>query len=227
MTVPSNVIVGGPTLSVATIDIPGLAASPDASSPGTFQFQEEFDQNTTGVPAGWTVWNNGGGLAVVTNDALSCLHLSDTDNGSNVGRGIYRALPAGLTYPLTITMALSDSEVALAGFVISPVQPGSAGTGYGVFYSGGHQATSCNMATGALVGNGSGDGVAYFPSYMGATMPDNTHLNPLASRGGLISYTPPSAVEETLSGPAAYIALFVNALGGNSPSAWFDFIRIK
>jgi hypothetical protein len=222
---PSNLVIGGAaTAGQATVELPGLSGSPDLIPPA-LQFDEEFDQNTAGVPAGWTSMN--APAVVSTNEIPSHLHLHNSDNNQNVCRGIFRALPGGLVYPLTITAKVSEGFQGLSGIIVSAVAPGNAGTGYGLAWSGGAQGMVLNMSALSLVGNGNNTGRPWTPKYLRIQMPDSTHVNSQYADSGFTYQVTPTQVQETLSGAAGFLTLFVNTLNSNTADVCFDWVRIK
>lgn len=93
------------------IVIPGLSGSPDVRVGGTND--DEFDQNTSGTPSGWTSFNTPG--TVDTNTFKSHLRIKKTsEGGSHHWRGIYKAAPS---IPYTVTAKLSDAAIGWNNYV--------------------------------------------------------------------------------------------------------------
>jgi hypothetical protein len=226
---PKNLIVGGGSLSVATIEIPGLSGSPDIIVPagaGNSQYNDEFDQNAAGTPTGWTSFGTPGTLN--TSDVPSALHIA-TASSANAICGVYKAIT--LTYPAKITLKILDdlfgTNFQLAGMLISPVAPGNAGTGYGVCLAAGlnGQNFSVNMSTLAYTGIANGGGLP-LPCWLQLQQSSALAVASFQSRSGFL-YQGWSSNGSTPTG-TAYVCVFVNAQGAaNGANAFFDYIRFS
>lgn len=189
---PTNPVVGSPA-SNSKIIIPGLSGSPDVKGPttGNGALSDEFDENTSGVPSGWTAcpWN---GATISTADVLSLLHITATTSTAQAN-GIYKAAPT--SFPFTVTAKLNDlQDVAnfqRAGLFVAQSTPGSAGSLWTVGLNGREvgglfptlQWTADNQQTGA---GGTGNTIQQqmnYPLYLRAIV-TATSVHFMYSRGG-------------------------------------------
>lgn len=224
---PKNLIIGGASESVATIEIPRLSGSLDVATPitGNGALSDDFDQNTSGAPSGWTAMN--APTVLDTNDVLSHLHVKLTGS-ANLCAGAYKSL-AGAAYPLTITARISDmlqgTNSQLAGIFVSPVLPGVAGTAVGVLCaSGGNvQNGSINMATGAYTGTT--NGITFdMPLWLRLVLSANNAVQASGSRGGAGFFNCGSNM--TPSAGVAYLLAIVCPQGAaTGAEAFFDYVH--
>ncbi len=240
-TIMGNWVAGGSS-STTPIIIPGLSGSPDiyGSVAGNGVLNDEFDQDTSGTPAGWTSFNTP--TLVNTSDSLSELHLQSPGTTNSIG-GIYKAIPGGGSYPMTITMKLTEcflnatNQSPGIGFCLSSVVPGSGGTGQALVYS---QSTASpavpqgqygtvNMSTYAWskVASTLAPIPANISYYLQVTI-DGTGENLVfnMSIGGRSFLQVETGV--SLAASATYISIFANGNGGNAVTdAYIDWIRFK
>ena len=149
--IPGNVV--GSSASTGTVRIPGLSGSADIRPGSPSSFNDEFDEDGSGIPTGWTALPFGALSVNNTDDFISHLHLK-TSLTTAFMSGIYKAAPA-LTY--TVTAKITDGCLATdfdaCGMFVSAVVPGSAGSMYGFQFAGGSatalQTMIYNAATGA------------------------------------------------------------------------------
>lgn len=213
-------IATGPFTSVVNID--GLAGSPDIKAGGTND--DEFDQNTSGVPSGWTGFNTPS--TVDTNTALSQLHIVSNNTGGDVWRGIYKATPAT---PFTVTAKITDvlqvnnyDCVALVLLDSTPTKFINVGIGFNgspdTFTEYWNSATSKN---GDIVGAQTGWTA---PAYVRFHVTDATHVDIYVSRNGLAWWKRISAYVVPFT--IANVGLLANpALGSFPAEGFFDWIR--
>ena len=171
-TLPRPIIIGGASSNPASIEIPGLNGSPDIIPAVISTFSDEFDENTAGVPSGWTSFNTPG--TCNTNDVLSHLHLLKAAAGSNNMSGILKAPPVA---PFTMLVKVVDLYLGVntnrAGLVLCDTLTPGASTGtlidFGVSQASGTPVYFSNKTTG-YTGVGSGTG----------SLPIDTTVNPEA-----------------------------------------------
>lgn len=236
---PSNLIVGS-SASSSKIQIPGLSGSPDIEVPagaGNSQFNDEFDDNTSGAPAGWTAFNTP--ALCNTSDSLSELHLQSPGTTNDVG-GIFKSIVAG-SFPMTITMKVTETlfnattQSPGAGMLVSPVALGGAGTAEGIVFSQSAASPAIPQAqwgtintstfawakTGQSIPGMPPNSSVYLRLVLDAT---GANVTPFMSIGGRIWFPLTGAV--AISGAAILVAIFANGNGGNvDTDAYFDWIR--
>lgn len=104
--------------------IPGLRGSPDIKAGGTND--DDFEQNSSGVPSGWTTFGAATKTIENTTDFRSHYHLKCTSAGGGVDSltGIYKAAPS---VPFTMTAKIMcnrfDVNYPAAGIGISDASP--------------------------------------------------------------------------------------------------------
>lgn len=94
----------------AEIVIPGLAGSPDIAAGGADD--DEFDQNTSGTPSGWT--SMGSPTAMDTNTAKSHLHIQHNADAASSLRGVYKAYTP--SFPFTVTAKVTGANAMRGSF---------------------------------------------------------------------------------------------------------------
>ena len=220
--------------------IPTLAGSPDIADPpgtGNSQYNDDFNEDSAGPPTGWTLLN--APSTCNTTDSLSQLHIAA--GTSNSIAGIYKAIGAA-TFPLTVTARITEALLntegvaSCVGFFLSPVAPGSAGTGMAIVIS---QTTASppvpqvqygtiNMATFAWTKIA--NSILQVPGNAGIYLQmlglDNTGENFQFnwSYGGrsFVQMEP----EESIAAAAAYVGIFANGNGSNfDQDCYVDWIR--
>jgi hypothetical protein len=224
--------VVGSSIAPALITIPGLAGDLDIVPAAPSAFNDEFDQNTAGVPAGWTsTVAHFGTLPVCnTNDHPSHLHLQC--GPGTVVQGIWKpAPPPPFTVITKISDAITYTNQPAAGLWVSAFAPGSGGGGdfmgleIASFSSDIAQVARqfCNNATGAI---GVGAGFltpCIVPCYLKYVVTATTQTR-YWSQGGHIWFQ-----DTTVSGAGisnAYVGLYVTTNGGTvNGEATFDWIR--
>lgn len=231
--VPKNLILGGASESVASIEIPGLSGSPDiiASTSGNGAFNDEFDENGSGIPAGWTVLPFGALATNNTDDFLSNLHLK-TSLTTAVLSGIYKAGPTSFPFTMTakVTDAVMAGEADAAGIFVCPVTPGTAGTIYAVQVAEAAatppclvQTMSANAATGVPTGT-SGNNVSFAPPVYLRLVVTATTVAYWVSFGGLVWNQLATSTGLTIATPT--VGLFVTSNGATPlGEAAFDWVR--
>ena len=96
----SGAIVTGS--SGATIS--GMQSSPDVDKTGPND--DNFTENTSGIPAGWTTVTGGTPDTIDTNTSYSQLHMvANGGGGTNALKGIIQNVPS---FPFTVTTKLTD-----------------------------------------------------------------------------------------------------------------------
>lgn len=228
--VPKGLVVGGPSSTPATIEIPGLNGSPDIIVPagsGNSQYNDEFDQDGSGVPAGWTSFNSP--AAVDTNTVLSHLHINGT-NTADLFMGVYKAIAP--TFPLTVTAKLADCSMfgANQAFFIglSPVAPGTAGTAlttaiaFNATVSFVSQWLSFNSSTGAHIGSANGV-LASPPGYLRAKLTTATSYQAQISKG--MAWANVGSAQVIVS--PLFVFLGVSGFGQTDNEVFFDWIRFS
>lgn len=233
--VPANLVEGSTNSSSAVI-IPGLSGSADifvGAGSGHAAFNDEFEQDSSGIPSGWTILPFGTLATDNTNDFLSNLHLKTNTGTTGVMSGIYKAGPAPT---FTMTAKITDLAVAqefnAAGIFYSPVTPGNTGSAYTcIAFCGGSgagagasvQSMICNADTGAT---GSGlNTVATFtaPLYVRMVV-TATSVTYYCSSSGLVWTVMGSTTGLTLV--TGTVGLWVTSNGSvNLGEAAFDWVR--
>lgn len=104
------------------IVIPGLSGSPDARVAGTND--DEFDQNGSGTPSGWTNISSGAADTIDTNTFKSHLHLKANAGAGTAWKGIYKTAPS---LPFTMTAKFSDAT-SISNFNYAAIGVGAAGS---------------------------------------------------------------------------------------------------
>lgn len=217
----------------APIQIPGLGGSPDIIVPagsGNSQYNDDFDEDFGGGPPGWSTF--GGSVSVDTSQVLSHLHLLNSSSGSSV-EGIYK--PVTLTFPATITAKVADASIVGANqyffILISPVQPGNAGTGWAVGFAWGTggvvnaQLLSINMATGAT-GSFTNGVQLYPPGYLRFVITGGgVTVQAKVAQAGL-AYGNVGAAQ-TLSANAAFVMIGANGFGQTDNEMFVDWLRFQ
>lgn len=226
---PKALVIGGPSSSPTSIEIPGLNGSPDIIVPagaGNTQYNDEFDQDSAGVPSPWTAFNSP--ATVDTNTALSQLHIIGT-NTADLFMGVYKAIAP--TFPLTVTIKLTDVSMLGANqafFVgLSPVTPGTAGTAFttavafNATVSYVAQWLSFNSSTGAHIG--SANGLLAPPSiYLRAKLTTATSYQAQMSLGGLAWSN--IGTPQTIVSPL-FVLIGCNGFGQTDQEMFVDWIR--
>jgi hypothetical protein len=191
--------VGGP------ITIPGLSGSPDIvpSSPGAAN--DEFDQNTAGVPSGWSSFGASGTWD--TNTVPSHLHILSEPSVANVITAVFKSSPSA---PFTMTAKIADCQMDNATanvFMATGLFVGIASPG-----------TGSNAFTGmAMVAKQGGTGAMQTFAYTGPTT-NPSGLN--TALAGLV--VPPLYVRVAVNG-AGTTAVFSASLNG---MVWFQVASI-
>jgi hypothetical protein len=90
------------------IIIPGLAGSPDIKSSGSED--DEFDQNGSGTPSGWTLFG-GNSPSARTDIFKSHLQIAAAAATSHSVNGIIKAKANPTTFPWTVIAKLNDCDV--------------------------------------------------------------------------------------------------------------------
>lgn len=230
--VPKNLIIGGASESVATIEIPGLSGSPDIipSSPSTFS--DEFDENAAGTPSGWT--STAGLFGTITtlntDDAKSFAHIL-AGSGDFIN-GIFKAGPT--SFPITVIAKLSDCALANAnceaGLYAGAQAPGVAGTLYLIQITGvngGASVVQTGTAVSATGVPGSGSTVGSWgvtPMYFKIVITATT-ITRYWSYNGMVWQAVAAVTGLTISAP--YVGIFANTNGGQSGEAYFDYVRFS
>lgn len=171
--VPKGLVVGGPSSSPATIEIPGMNGNPDQLPASVSTFSDEFDEDAAGTPTGWTAFNAPD--IINTNDALSRLHMQRAAAANNNMAGIMKAPPAT---PFTMIVKMDDMYLGVstnrAGLVLCSLAVPTNVTGtlidFGISQASGTPVYFSNKYTG-YTGTGSGTG----------SLPIDTSVNPEAS----------------------------------------------
>lgn len=95
-----------------SVVIPGLAGSADVMPASPSADDDEFDQNTSGAPSGWTSF--GTPTALDTNTALSHLHIQKSADAASALRGVYKAYTP--SFPFTITAKVTGANAMRGSF---------------------------------------------------------------------------------------------------------------
>jgi hypothetical protein len=191
-----------------------VPASPHASD-------DEFIQNTSGTPAGWTSWNTPS--AIDTDTRPGWLHILDTAAGSDHWRGCYKAIPAT---PFTVTAKIASQQgydYALASLVLidsGPTKFIHIGTGTaGAVSEYWNSVTSKNSDIASKTNY-------WGPLWVRWTVTDTTHVDGYISRDGLVYHKLITAYAVGFT--IANVGLGVNSAGSNSNGeACIDYIRFE
>lgn len=229
--VPSNLIVGGASETVATIEIPGLSGSADILPASPSTFNDEFDENAAGAPSGWSRTDTSGGswgalTTCNTSDILSHLHL--VCGAGNLFQGVYKLGPG--TLPFTVTCKLSDailhSNFDYAGMWVASQAPGSAGNVYALnFVDGGVIQTQTMVGASGATGSGGNTLDQQPPGYLRQVV-STTGVTPYRSFSGLVWENNGGLISHTFAAGAVYVGLFVSTDGASdNGEAAFDWVR--
>lgn len=225
--VPKNIVVGS-SLSTANIEIDGLSGSPDAVPASPSASNDEFNQNTSGTPAGWTEFNAAQITTIDTTTALSHLNIAGATTGSVHWMGVYKAVPA---IPFTVTAALSDmccSPGQGAGVFIAGTNPGTGSIPMCLCYLNGE---TNNMEVFAqkwtdyeTFGSTQGSQVpgSAASGYLRIIVTSTTSITYQWSPNGLVWQTLDAAFNPSFTPSTVGVAI---STGATAPQGMFDWIR--
>lgn len=226
-TIPAPVVEGMPT-DPNIVEIDGLSGSADRKPLAPSTFNDEFDQNTNGVPAGWTAFGVTGHID--TNTVLSNLNLLSPSNSGVTLNGIAKTAPA---FPYTVTCKMTDSSVSAAsqnaGLMVATATP-ATGVILTLSMSATGAALGCNVgaakwsnATTFVAGEGTAGNYATLPIYFRMIVTATNNVTCQVSRNGLTWITLLNAFDPVAT--LATVGLFVNPQNVTAPQAFFDWIR--
>lgn len=229
-TVPSNIVVGS-SLSTSNIEIDGLSGSPDQKPASPSANNDEFNENTSGTPTGWTVFQPVSAITVDTNTVKSQLHLAGPGDSKNRWAGIYKAIP---TFPFTVTAKVSDMSLlatVAAGIFVSGGIPGGVAVPFALQFTTQDPSGSAPSTANAQIftqydtfGSSLGSALTYVgsPMYLRMIVTSATSITYEASPNGLVWTVLHSAANPGFT--PTNVGLTVSTQGAAS-EAMFDWIR--
>lgn len=210
------------TLS-AEIVIPGMAGSADIASGGGAD--DEFDQNTSGTPSGWTAFNSPD--TVNTNAVRSHLYIkANAASGDNI-KAIYKACP---TIPFTVTCKMSDYFIKAnytgAGLILLDSTPTKLLT-LGAATNVNERFGGTNWTNKTTVSGGAGTDYVCTPwpnAYLRFVVNSSSNVDLYVSRGGRVWRSLGTAFNPGFT--VANVGLYVNSNNASDAGeAYFDWIR--
>jgi len=212
------------------IVIPGLSGSPDIRVAGTND--DEFDQNASGTPSGWTDISSGAADTIDTNTYKSHLHLKANAAGGTAWKGIYKTAPS-----MPFTMIAKFADVASkSNFNYEAMGVGESGS-TGKFTICGVQTNNNGLRTACVtdytnrttVSAGIFSGTAESgrpPVYFKMIVTSSTSISYWYSVGGMIWN--PLAAARNPGFTVAIVCLMVNAESGTDPAELYvDWVRFS
>lgn len=186
--------VGGVSAQDISVNIPGLAGSPDQIPSSPSAFDDEFDTTSTFTSVLGTLDTNN------TTDVSSHLHILKTASGAFQLHGVYKAIPS---MPFTVTMKLVeqswDATYQRFGLMLLESGPGkifeygtmywSAGQpnlGYGIWASRTSRTSFSDASTIATWGNS--------PLYLRLIVTSSTSVTRQISKNGFVYNTIGTAI---------------------------------
>lgn len=209
------------TLS-AEIVIPGMAGSVDIAGGGGSD--DEFDQNTSGTPSGWTAFN---APDTVNTQTLSQLYLkANAAAGDNI-KGIYKAVPS---IPFTVTAKMNDFFVKAnytgAGLMLLDGTPTKLLT-IGAAMNVTERYGGTNWTNKTTVSGGAGTDYVCTPwpnTYLRFVVNSSSNIDLYVSRGGRVWRSLGLAFNPSFT--VANVGLYVNSNNASDAGeAYFDWIR--